>query len=422
VEPVPPPVPEKALEPTINRIEEKVKILEEVGRKKGAVSYDAARLIADIAFVNLMLKYGAKCIVAKVEHPQDFDIGIKINSVKSETIFQRSGFVYNLGTRLKDCIDRGVQLIVIPLKLRFGKSKTTSGHANMLVYRPFQRLVERYEPHGRQYGNSDRDNDSINEQLKQLFEEDLTKILGPIRYRDPDDICPSGKGFQSLESQLGQIRKEGGGFCSMWSLFLAEMTLLNPTKSTKEILDEVFEITKRDPQYLRSVIRGYVVEVEKGIDMMMKALKMTGFSFDDKQQKLFDKIPDLIRWLTQTVFDTKKFADAPPEFQPLPGVLLKTKSDTDREKEHYTAILNGMTKKEIETIYSIYGVWTAPETKEKLIMRLIRVFQSGQLKEYGATGLRDIDTIWKYDLHKENWPYRKGMAQEGYFTDLLDSE
>jgi hypothetical protein len=63
------PEPAKApvnIEPVVNRIEEKVKELEELGRKKGAVSYDASTLVSDIAFVNLMKKYGGRCIVNNI--------------------------------------------------------------------------------------------------------------------------------------------------------------------------------------------------------------------------------------------------------------------------------------------------------------------------------------------------------------------
>jgi len=422
VEPDPPPVPEKALEPTISRIEEKVKILEDVGRKKGAVSYDAAEIIANVAFVNLMLKYNAKCIIANVEKPLGLDVGININAVKGVHDYYKTTLgINNLGPSLKNCIDRGVQLIVIPLSLQFSKSKTAAGHANMLVYRPFQRIIERFEPHGRQYGSSDKDNASINAQLKQLFEEDLNRWVGPIRFRDPDDICPSGKGFQALENQLGQIKSEGGGFCSMWSLFLAEMTMLNPTKSTKEILDEVFDITKRDPQYLKSVIRGYVVEVEKGLDLLLKGINSPGFRFGERAE-FVAKIPDLTKWLLATVFDTKKFKDAPPQYEPLPGVILKTKSDLDRQKETYSALLNAMTKNEVENIFGIYGLQEPKGKKDIIVTILLRAYQEGGLQKYGSTGLRDLDVIVKNQLHKKKAPYEIGMARDGYFTDILDLE
>ena len=72
---------------------------------------------------------------------------------------------------MKKCIDRGVSVICIDLSLEFGASY--SGHANILIYRPFERTVERFEPHGATYGNSPKEDSSINSQSAELFEEKL---------------------------------------------------------------------------------------------------------------------------------------------------------------------------------------------------------------------------------------------------------
>ena len=39
---------------------------------------------------------------------------------------------------------------------------SNSGHANLLIYRPFERTVERFEPHGQAYKNSPKYDSSIN--------------------------------------------------------------------------------------------------------------------------------------------------------------------------------------------------------------------------------------------------------------------
>jgi hypothetical protein len=332
VEPVPPPVPEKALEPTISRIEEKVKEFEKLGREKGAVSYDADSFLANIAFVNLMKKYNAKCIIANVDTKYSKSTpGIIVNTILVQSSTMDAGLHRRLGEALKNCIDRGVQLINIPLTIHFGKKN--AGHANMLVYRPFQRLVERFEPHGRQYGNSDKENDSVNNQLKQLFEVYLTPYIGQVRFRDPEDICPSKKGFQNLEASLRGPSQEGLGFCSMWSIFLTEMTMLNPLKSTKEIIDEVMDITKKDPAYLKSVIRGYVLEVEQGLDSLVKLMGKPGFKMNSRlsQQNIYGLKNELDKWLVDAIFDTGKFVDAPPNMNPCLVFYLKQKSTKIRK-------------------------------------------------------------------------------------------
>ena len=73
----------------------------------------------------------------------------------------------------------------------------------MLIYRPFERIIERFEPHGKVFGNSIKDDNSINNQLKELFQIKLNEYTyWPIRYIPPIEICHYAKGFQSLEAKL----------------------------------------------------------------------------------------------------------------------------------------------------------------------------------------------------------------------------
>jgi len=415
VDPMPIPAPVN-IEPVVNRIEEKVKELEKLGREEGAVSYDADAVLANIAFVNLMKKYNSKCIIANVDTTYSKGRpGIVVNSSLVQSTTMDAGLHQRLGEALKNCIDRGVQLINIPLALFFGKKD--GGHANMLVYRPFQRLIERFEPHGRQYGNSEKGNDSINKQLKKLFEVYLTPYIGEVTFRDPEDICPNPKGFQSLESSLKGEKEEGLGFCSMWSIFLTEMTMLNPLKSTKEIIDEVMDLTKREPAYLKSIIRGYVLEVEKGLDALVKLMGRPGFRMKDRRSTMdvYELKNKLDQWLIDAIFDTGKFADAPPEYQPLPGVLPKIKSDQDAQIEIYRKKLNPLTKAEVDNVYGIFGAKSPKVPKAEAIKLLVGWIENGTAR--GTTGLKDIDVILAEELHKKIPPYKFGMSQDGYFKN-----
>jgi len=406
IEPEPVKAPEN-IKPVVNRIEEKIKQLEKIGAKKGAVSYDAASIVTDIAFVNLLEKYGGQCVVNNVMKGEM--VGIRVNSNPNLDLDFTSR--KKLGTLLQGCIKRGVKVICIPLSLAFGQK--SAGHANMLIYRPFKRLVERFEPHGRSYGNSAKDNASFNKQLKELWEKDLTQYIGEVRFKDPAEICPSSKGFQSLEASLKGLAKEGGGFCSMWSYFLAEMTFINPDKSTKEIIDEVFEITKKEPAYLKAVIRGYVVEIEEGIDELLKTMGTSGFKFGEKQV-IRDSTQDLQAWLLSVAFNSGKISQAPPDFEPLPSE--KTESDEEKLMEIYHKKIKKLKKEEFETILNLYGLKLAKkinvsEMPYYLINRLIE----GSWAKYGANGLKDIDIILKEELHKKKGAYKIGLAREGYF-------
>lgn len=391
-EPEPTPAPVN-IEPVVNRIEEKVKALEAEGRRRGAVSYNPNGVLTDISFVSLMKKYGIGCLVAKIDERWPI-LGIYLfKNKKDSTILDRGKApLAKFGNLLKNCIERGIDNIAIPLTLLF--TKTGSGHANMLIFRPFQRIVERYEPHGEFYGNSLGDDESFNQQLKTLFEELLTPYIGQVRFKPPFSICPAGmtKGLQSLESEIKGLTSEGGGFCSMWSQFIAEMTFLNPEKSTKEIIKEVMDLSRSDPEYVKALIRGYVVESEKEIDTVFKQLKKTGFKFREAKQK-YKEIKDdretWTQWLLTSMFDLNKFSKAPPAYLPLENEVVEDKSDEFKLRETYYNLLKTLTIKDLEKLLSLFGYSIKGKTKESYIKGVISIIVNKKGLE--SIGLPVID-------------------------------
>jgi hypothetical protein len=426
------PEPTKApvnIEPVVNRIEEKIKELEVLGASKGAVSYSSSTIVTDVAFINMMVKYGGRCLITNIMKSKGIELGIEINNNVGMTSLRFPQLYERLGEALRECIQRGVKVILIPLSLKFGDKST--GHANMLIYRPFKRLVERYEPHGLAYGNSMKDNEVFNGQLKQLWERDLKHYIGNVRYRPPDEYCPNPRGFQDLEGQIKGLAQEGGGFCSMWSFFVAEMTFINPDKSTKEILDEVYATSKEDPAYLKSVIRGYVINVEKGLDELLKTLGASGFTFKNKKTKLFgleqtssDQIYQnktaLEKWILDSVFDTKKYSEAPPLYEPLPDVVIREKSDVEKLKETYFDKMRKVTKEELINILAIYGKrlkGVGSIKRDDLAMTLIEWILDGEYKTSGSNGITDLDVILSEELHKKKGAFQVGLALSGYFLN-----
>ena len=59
----------------------------------------------------------------------------------------------------------------------------------------------------------------------------------------------------------------------MWSLFVMEMVLNNPNKSTLKIIEKVMDITKNEPQYLRNIIRLNAVSAEKTKDETLQFVR-----------------------------------------------------------------------------------------------------------------------------------------------------
>jgi hypothetical protein len=424
IEPEPVKAPEN-LKPVVNNIEEKIKKLEELGSKKGAVSYNSETILGSIAFVNFLKKYSSSCAVLNVydtlNNNRDTTIsGIIINTIKKQSNIFLEPQLERLGKSLSDCVKRGIEVICIPLTLFFGKKN--GGHANMLIYRPFKRIVERFEPHGQSYGNSTSNNDSINNQLKDLWENNkiLKSYIGDVRFREPADICPNPKGFQSLESEIKSLKSEGGGFCSMWSIFIAEMTIMNPDKSTKEIIDEVFTITNREPAYLKSVIRGYVLEIEDGLDKLLKIIMNKGFSFKSSTSDGLKTNKDALdKWILSVVFDNGKYSKAPPQFEPLPNTEIRDKSDIEKLKETYLNKIKSFKRHEYDALLNVYGLGLPKSVKVKDMGPFIieQLYMNEKYRQYGVTGLKDIDIILEEELHKKKGAYKWGLARDGYFLN-----
>jgi hypothetical protein len=231
------------------------------------------------------------------------------------------------------------------------------------------------------FGNSIREDNSINNQLKEIFEIKLNEYTyGPLRYVPPLEICPYAKGFQSLESDLKGLRIEGGGFCGMWSLFFMEMVLNNPTKTTIEILDKVMNITEQKPEYLKDIIRGYVIGTEKELDKTAKFLKKEGFSFytENKLSRERKKTIDLNDTLTQEfilnfMFETEKEQREKKEFKILPEP--KQLGEEQLLRNDYFNKLNSLTKQKLINIPKFFGLgrtrFKQTLTKDEIITVLI---------------------------------------------------
>jgi hypothetical protein len=265
-----------------------MKELEELGRQHGAVNYDATPTIQIIHYLSLIKEYEKKCAILGFSYLDKLLINTDYTSTQTKTFFK---FANSLSKDILDCIKKGDKLIAIPLGIRFEKSKT--GHANMLIYRPDEKTIERFEPHGQQYKyGADNKDYSINEILKTMFEEKMKPYLKNYtpKYIPPYEICPSIKGFQALESGLAGLDKEGGGFCGMWSNFTLEIMFLNQELTTKEVIQKALDISKEDPQYLKNVIRGYVLKVEKVMDKLIKTIDANeGFTFEKDAEDLWKK-------------------------------------------------------------------------------------------------------------------------------------
>jgi hypothetical protein len=112
-------------------------------------------------------------------------------------------------------------------------------------------------------------------------------------------VCPYLSGLQSLEekSLLKRSKDEPAGYCSIWSMFFAELCLKNPEKSSEQILEDIYNYltTKKSAEnYLRKVIRGYSGYVVESVNTYLKIFFKPTYTVRDviefSKNMIFSKI------------------------------------------------------------------------------------------------------------------------------------
>jgi hypothetical protein len=210
--------------------------------------------------------------------------------------------------KICECIRNNVDIMIIPVTLNI---KSQGYHANLLIYRNINKTIEHFEPWG-QIGPLT----VFNEQFRSLIS-DINSNLSvnniEITYIEAQHVCPQLDGLQRLEMKSPKsifIKEEG--YCSAWSMFFAELVLMNPTKTSRELMTEIFERFKTmvsvSPEvYLRLVIRGYVNVIKKIIEDKISILlgqPMPYAKFLDvmknqngipEQREIYDK---MFMWMT----------------------------------------------------------------------------------------------------------------------------
>jgi hypothetical protein len=100
--------------------------------------------------------------------------------------------------------------------------------------------------------------------------------LHTAKYVESSEVCPYIQGLQDIEgtSKLKRVGKlEPAGYCAAWGLFFAELNLKNPTLTSNEILNNIYNhLTTKEsgPNYLRSVIRGYAGYIYQNVDRYLE--------------------------------------------------------------------------------------------------------------------------------------------------------
>ena len=250
-----------------NSLKDMIEGLQKSGEQIKDPFYNAGRYMVFV-YIYLIKKYASPCLLynnteGNIYHGAVINYHIEKNQLQYSSTLAQS---------MLDCIVRGTDVIFITLYM--GNAKTPGAHVNILIYRPFKRIVERYEPHGQQtgWGDDEYDEYKLNLKLKELFEQDVMGILGiytPV-FKTPYELCPMRQyGFQGIENLLPYDHAKENGYCQMWIMFMMETILLNPTLNTEHIIEECITIGKNDPTYFVEVIRGYTQQLTKELKLYL---------------------------------------------------------------------------------------------------------------------------------------------------------
>jgi hypothetical protein len=220
------------------------------------------------------------------------------------------------GEHIAECIKTGKKMILIPLRI----VKPGSGHANVLIYNKKFKELSLFEPHGLSgYYDGYYIDDAINYITKQINSQ--LSQSEKINYVPSIETCPSSivehaPGYSIINrfgiqlAQEGSIikkeKKEGGGYCAIWSLFFAELSLANPELSTKDLYNHIYQYIVKEVglqnagNYLLYVARGYTKIVNEKLNKYFSILYDFYIDTDDyikfvkklnyKDGTLYDKI------------------------------------------------------------------------------------------------------------------------------------
>jgi len=120
-------------------------------------------IIDTLFYLYLFNKYKNNCLIKHKGITSDISLGLELQI--QTRILQKQNYRDHLETvakQLVDCIKRDIASIIIPLYLKTSKG----GHANVLIYRKKDNVIEHFEPHGSRYlGSNDKFNKLIDKKL-----------------------------------------------------------------------------------------------------------------------------------------------------------------------------------------------------------------------------------------------------------------
>ena len=240
----------------------------------------------------LSAKYGKICLAKRKPYPNySFDLTIKELGSERKQAARMEHTISIFLENIMNCITEKKKTFVFPFIVEF----PTVNHQNLLIYRRNTRTIgentihtiEHYEPKSSPATLTNTEYKTLRELLEIAIDQ-LKEEFGTnnVIFIEQHQICPLG--LQEIESSYKKFQKEGGGYCVAWSALIGELVLENPEYDTKTIVETIMSIKDQDillpehqkqpphhppswfTHYLRTVIRGYAMLMERKIHKYFK--------------------------------------------------------------------------------------------------------------------------------------------------------
>ena len=290
------------------------------------IDFAPITILAGISNLYLIKKYGTNCFMYGINSRigEFINGGFIINFLSGQIDSPISAaFLSEFITKnliqiqnFLNCVKKGVNpVIIIPLALIFSDG---GHHANMLIYKRNLNTFEHFEPHGSSFSLDPRYGDKIktilealvhkinelNDRPSTIFSNSLPHAISFI---PSNQVCIRDRGLQAVQEELGGFEIERGQYCQMWSFLFAELALLNPNISSRDILDQIFRLldTKDGPRFLTNVIRGYVSMLGDGISMYLSEYVNNEFTIENMSYifSLFEPYAKELAYILQIIID-----------------------------------------------------------------------------------------------------------------------
>lgn len=161
-------------------------------------------------------------------------------------------------------------LLILPLGIELSEGS----HANMIIIDPRKKIIERFEPNGKNNPRGLYYNPNLLDSiLKNIFSE----IVPSFSYISPKEYLPV-VGFQLIETLEDETCKKIGdpnGFCAVWCIWWVHQKIKFKNIESKNLAESLIENIKLTNKSFKNLIRNFSKKIVLERDELLKDYNLT---------------------------------------------------------------------------------------------------------------------------------------------------